>query len=71
MIAFLALLSFLNAMQYLLWAVSTISFLQDVEKRSISKLRKLGKNIQIAYVNMNMIQKLNFVTDPRFSCKLG
>ena len=35
-------------------------------KRSISKLRKFDKNIhnQIAYVNMNMVQKLNFVTDP-------
>ena len=34
--------------------------------RSISKLRKFDKNIhnQIAYVNMNMVQKLNFVTDP-------
>ena len=34
--------------------------------RSISKLRKFVKNIhsQIAHVNMNMVQKLNFVTDP-------
>ena len=35
-------------------------------KRSILQLKKIDKNIhnQIAYVNMDLVQRLNFVTDP-------
>ena len=42
-------------------------------KRSFSKLKKCVKTfyIPIAKVNVYILQKLDFLIDPQFSCKLG